>query len=92
MLPAFALALYINQNTDEAGNAAMRAVTRAMIDLTLTHRGRFFLPYQVHYTGKQLLAAYPELPEFLARKRAYDPDELFTSTFYRAIKSLSSTA
>ncbi|MGF7004605.1 FAD-binding oxidoreductase [Aminobacter sp. BE322] len=87
--PAFALVLYVNQSADEAGNQAMRALTRAMIDLTLRHRGRFFLPYQLHYTGRQLLASYPELPDFLARKRSYDPDELFTSTFYRAIKAMA---
>jgi FAD/FMN-containing dehydrogenase len=90
--PAFALVLYINQSTDDAGNAAQRELTRKMIDLTLQHKGRFFLPYQLHYTGKQLLASYPELPGFLARKREVDPGELFTSTFYRALKALSGTA
>lgn len=89
--PAFSLVLYVNQPTDEAGNAAMRTLTRAMIDLTLQHGGRFFLPYQLHFTGAQLLASYPELPAFLARKKQYDPDELFTSTFYRAIRMLAST-
>ena len=84
--------LYINQSADEAGNAAMRRLTRAMIDLTLKHRGRFFLPYQLHYTGEELLVAYPEMPAFLARKREYDPGELFSSTFYRAIKMLLPTA
>ncbi len=90
--PAFSLVLYINQNTEEAGNAAMRQLTRDLIDLTLKHRGRFFLPYQLHYTGKQLLASYPELPAFLAKKREIDPTELFGSTFYRALKSLSGVA
>jgi FAD/FMN-containing dehydrogenase len=90
--PAFALVLYINQPTDDAGNAAQRELTRKMIDLTLEHKGRFFLPYQLHYTAKQLLASYPELPAFLAKKREYDPDELFTSTFYRALKALTGTA
>lgn len=85
--PAFSLVLYVNQSTDTAGNAAMRALTRALIDLTLSHRGRFFLPYQIHYTRAQLLASYPELPAFLAAKRAYDSDELFTSTFYRALRT-----
>jgi hypothetical protein len=84
--PAFSLVLYINQSTDEAGNAAQRELTRKMIDLTLQHGGRFFLPYQLHYTGQQLLASYPELPAFLAKKLSYDPGELFTSTFYRALK------
>ncbi|EFG9941115.1 FAD-binding oxidoreductase, partial [Escherichia coli] len=87
--PAFALVLYINQTTDEAGNAAQRDLTRKMIDLTLLHGGRFFLPYQLHYTSRQLLESYPEVPAFLAKKLAYDPGELFTSTFYRALKTLS---
>ncbi|MCV3242962.1 FAD-binding protein [Mesorhizobium sp. ZC-5] len=90
--PAFSLVLYINQSTSDAGNAAMRQLTRDLIDLTLEHRGRFFLPYQLHYTGKQLLASYPELPAFLAKKRELDPTELFGSTFYRALKSLSGVA
>jgi FAD/FMN-containing dehydrogenase len=83
---AFSLVLYINQKTTDDGNAKMRALTREMIDHTLKHGGRFFLPYQLHYTRAQLLASYPELPAFLAKKREYDPTELFTSTFYRGLK------
>jgi FAD/FMN-containing dehydrogenase len=86
--PAFSLVLYINQRTDAAGNAAMRALTRELIDLTLAHRGRFFLPYQLHYTGQQLLASYPELPTFMAKKSEVDPEGLFTSTFWRGISAL----
>ncbi|MBZ9742816.1 MULTISPECIES: FAD-binding protein [unclassified Mesorhizobium] len=87
--PAYSLVLYINQPADADGNARMRALTRALIDVTIKHGGRFFLPYQLHYTGKELLASYPELPAFLAAKRHHDPTELFSSTFYRAIKALS---
>lgn len=87
--PVFSLVLYVNQSADADGNQKMRALTRALIDLTISHGGRFFLPYQLHYTGKQLLACYPELPAFLAKKRDYDPDELFSSTFYRAISGLA---
>jgi FAD/FMN-containing dehydrogenase len=86
--PAFSLVLYINQTTDQAGNARMRALTRALIDLTVARKGRFFLPYQLHYTAGQLLASYPELPAFLAKKREYDPDELFVSTFWRGVSKL----
>jgi len=39
-----------------------------------------------------LLASYPELPAFLVAKRHYDPTELFSSTFHRAIKALSGVA
>ncbi|WP_348629442.1 FAD-binding oxidoreductase [Mesorhizobium sp. M7A.T.Ca.US.000.02.2.1] len=90
--PAYSLVLYINQPTDADGNAKMRALTRALIDATIKHGGRFFLPYQLHYTARELLASYPELPAFLAAKRQYDPTELFSSTFYRAIKALSGVA
>ena len=89
---AFSLVLYINQKTDEDGSAKMRALTRELVDLTLKHRGRFFLPYQLHYTRAQLMAAYPELPAFLAKKREYDPRELFTSTFYRGLKAAAGVA
>lgn len=90
--PAYSLVLYINQSADEAGSAEMRKLTRAMIDLTIRHGGRFFLPYQLHYTGAELIASYPELPAFLAMKKQLDPNELFQSTFYRAIKTLSGAA
>ena len=64
---------------------------RALVDVTLKHGGRLFLPYQLHYTGEQLAASYPELPGVLAKKRELDPGELFTSTFYRAIKGVAGT-
>lgn len=86
--PAYSLVLYVNQPTTDAGNADMRKLTRALIDATLRHGGRFFLPYQLHFTGRQLLASYPELPDFLAAKMRYDPGELFQSTFYRVLKAL----
>ncbi len=90
--PAFSLVLYINQKTGAAGDAKMRALTRALIDACLSEGGRFFLPYQLHYTGKQLLAAYPELPAFVAAKRAYDPGGLLTSTWYRAVSAFAGLA
>ncbi|MEM8863505.1 MAG: FAD-binding oxidoreductase, partial [Chloroflexota bacterium] len=46
----FSLVLYINQTTDDAGNQEMAALTRDLIELTLEHDGRFFLPYQLYYT------------------------------------------
>ena len=62
--------------------------TAALIDACLSEGGRFFLPYQLHYTAKQLLAAYPQLPDVLAKKRELDPRGLFTSTWYRAVSGL----
>lgn len=81
--PAFSVVLYINQKTDDAGNAKMREITQELIDLTVAQQGRFFLPYQLHYSPEQLRASYPNVDEFFAAKRKYDPNELFTNTWYK---------
>jgi FAD/FMN-containing dehydrogenase len=79
---AFSVVLYVNQTSDEAGNAAMARFTSELIDLTTRLQGRFFLPYQLHYSPAQLRAAYPEVDAFFAAKRRLDPEELLTSTWY----------
>lgn len=88
----FSIVLYINQPTDSAGNEQMRRVTSELIDLTTEVGGRFFLPYQLHYTEAQLQRAYPEISSFFAAKRRYDPDLLLTNTFYeKYAKNLETT-
>lgn len=88
--PAFAVVLYINQRADADGNRRMKDLTQALIELTLAQRGRFFLPYQLHYTGEQLRRSYPEIGAFFAAKRKYDPQGVFTNTFYEKYGTISS--
>jgi FAD/FMN-containing dehydrogenase len=78
----FAVVLYVNQRTDAEGSARMERLTRALIDLSAEQGGRFFLPYQLHYSADQLRRAYPEVDEFFAAKLELDPDRRFTSHFY----------
>jgi FAD/FMN-containing dehydrogenase len=85
--PAFSLVLYINQTTDDEGNRRMKKATEELIDLTIAHKGRFFLPYQLYYSRDQLQRSYPEINDFFAAKRRYDPGELFTNTFYQKYAS-----
>jgi FAD/FMN-containing dehydrogenase len=80
--PAFSVVLYLNQSTDEAGNAAMARLTSDLIDLTASHGGRFFLPYQLHYTPAQLERSYPEIRAFFAAKRRWDPEGRFSNSWY----------
>lgn len=80
--PAFSVVLYLNQPTDAAGTAQMRRLTSDLIDLTLKQGGRFFLPYQLHYSPEQLARSYPEIRAFFAAKRAADPEGLFSNTWY----------
>ncbi|MCA1559751.1 MAG: FAD-binding oxidoreductase [Acidobacteria bacterium] len=78
----FAIVLYLNQTTDERGNPRMAQLTRELIDLTAKTGGRFFLPYQLHYTAAQLRRAYPEIDAFFRAKDKYDPGHVLTNTFY----------
>lgn len=78
----FAVVLYLNQRADADGTARMERLTGALIDLCAEQGGRFFLPYQLHYSAEQLRRAYPEVDEFFAAKLEYDPGRLFTNTFY----------
>jgi FAD/FMN-containing dehydrogenase len=78
----FSIVLYINQQADGPGNERMRQVTGELIDLTAEMDGRFFLPYQLHYTSEQLKRSYPEIEAFFAAKKRYDPDLILTNTFY----------
>ena len=83
-----AVVLYLHQSTDRAGHERMATLTRSLIDLCSSVGGRFFLPYQVHYTGDQLERAYPEIRRFLAARAEIDPDGLLTSTFSERIQGL----
>jgi len=80
--PAFSVVLYVNQSSDEAGTRAMARLTGDLIDLTARFGGRFFLPYQLHYTPAQLERAYPEIRAFFAAKRQWDPAGRFSNTWY----------
>ncbi len=80
--PAFSVVLYFNQRTDADGNAAMARLTSELIDLTLAHGGRFFLPYQQYYSNEQLARSYPEFRGFVAAKRQWDPDGRFGNSWF----------
>ncbi|MEM1013425.1 MAG: FAD-binding oxidoreductase, partial [Planctomycetota bacterium] len=61
---------------------------RRLFDLVIAHDGRFYLTYHRWATRDHLDAAYPEMPDFLRAKHAFDPDERFASDWYRHVKSL----
>lgn len=84
----YSIVLYINQPTTAEGNEKMGKITRELIDLAVSLDGRFYLPYQLHYTPEQLERSYPEISSFFEAKKRYDPDELFTNTFYEKYSNL----
>ncbi len=79
-----------NLLTPETAAGCQRTATtfRALFDVALALGGSFYLTYHTYATREQLLAAYPELPEFLNHKRRFDPNERFQSTWYHRIRRL----
>lgn len=73
---------------DAEGIARARDDFRRLIDRALERGGSFFLTYHRWATREQLLAAYPELPAFLAAKERLDPDERFQSDWYRHLREI----
>ena len=74
-------------HTDGGRRAAVGAF-RALIDLAIARGGSYFLTYHRFARREQVLACYPEFPDFLARKREFDPDEVFQSDWYRHNRAL----
>jgi FAD/FMN-containing dehydrogenase len=66
-----------------AGVELSAAAFRRLIDMAASRKGSWFLTYHTFGTRSQLLACYPQLPEFLRLKRRYDPAERFQSEWYR---------
>jgi FAD/FMN-containing dehydrogenase len=66
-----------------SGVARARADFQRLIDRAIEFGGRYFLTYHRFARRDQLLRCYPQMPEFLRRKQACDPDERFSSDWYR---------
>lgn len=67
----------------EAGRERAAESFRRLIDMAVRRGGSYYLTYHRWATRDQVLACHPRLPEFLRRKRAYDPELRFQSDWYR---------
>jgi len=61
---------------------------RRLIDAAIRYNGSYYLTYHRWATARQVLACYPQFPEFLRHKRRYDPDEVFQSDWYRHYRAM----
>jgi FAD/FMN-containing dehydrogenase len=69
----FSFVLYHKQRTWASAQENVGQWTRELIDLALTHEGRYYLPYQLHATQPQFERAYPEVEALRRVKRQADP-------------------
>ena len=78
----FAFVLYFNQKFNDKESRILQKTTVDLIDLAVGLNGTYYLPYQLYYSPEQLRRAYPEIDQFFAAKRKYDPQGLFSNKFY----------
>jgi FAD/FMN-containing dehydrogenase len=64
---------------------------RQLIDLGIAHQGSYYLTYHRWARKDQVERCYPQMRQFLALKRRYDPDELFQSNWYRHYREMFAT-
>ncbi len=80
----FALVLYYRQGVSPRDRAAVANWTGQLIDLAIAHQGSYYLPYQIHASREQFLAAYPRAEEFFALKKRIDPNNKFRNRLWDA--------
>ncbi|MFL5716145.1 MAG: FAD-binding oxidoreductase [Chloroflexota bacterium] len=68
---------------DDAGLASSAEAFGLLIDIAHAHGGSFYLTYHRFASLAQVEAGHPRFREFIAAKRRLDPDERFTSDWYR---------
>jgi FAD/FMN-containing dehydrogenase len=73
---------------DAAGIEKAKGDFLRLIDRGLSYGGSYYLTYHRWAERKQVVAAYPEFPEFLRLKRQLDPNEVFQSDWYRHYKTM----
>lgn len=82
----FGFVMLFNQSKNIQAEAEMRLLTQKLIDIAISLRGTYYLPYRLHATKEQMYKVYPQAKEFFLLKKKYDPDEVFQNRFYEAYK------
>lgn len=70
------------------GIAKAKTDFRRLIDEALNLGGSYYLTYHRWARKDQVLSAYPQFEDFLNKKKDYDPEERFTSEWYRHYKEM----
>jgi FAD/FMN-containing dehydrogenase len=80
----YSFVVYHEQGTSADACEAVAGWTRRLIDAALAEGGSYYLPYQIHATRDQFLAAYPHAQDYFAVKRRVDPQYKFRNRLWEA--------
>ena len=71
-----------------AGKQHSADAFRRLIDMAIARNGSYFLTYHRYARRDQVEACYPQMSDFLRRKRELDPSERLQSEWYRHYKKM----
>ncbi|MFF2875454.1 FAD-dependent oxidoreductase [Gottfriedia sp. NPDC057991] len=78
----FAFVVLIQHGKDKDSVQYAKEVIQKWTDITLEHRGTYYLPYYPYQSKQQMVTAYPKTQDFFNKKREFDPNGVFMNTFY----------
>lgn len=78
----FGFVMLFNQKKGAQQEKEMKELTQKLIDIAISLKGTYYLPYRLHATKEQLSQAYPAAESFFLLKKKYDPGLLFRNQFY----------
>jgi hypothetical protein len=81
--PWICIIFNIHVEHTEDGIDRAREAFRRLVDRSIACHGSYFPTYHRWATREQVLNCFPQLPEFLLRKQHLDPEERFSSDWYR---------
>jgi len=79
----FSFVLFYRQGLDQLSQREVAEWTRDLIDATLRHEGRYYLPYQLHATPDQFERTYPEVAKMRQLKSRVDPQGRFSNSLWQ---------
>jgi len=82
----FGFVMLFNQAKNNEAEIEMKSLTQELVDLAISLRGTYYLPYRLHATKEQMYKAYPQAKSFFELKKKYDPQEVFQNFFYTTYK------
>jgi FAD/FMN-containing dehydrogenase len=72
----------------QEGKAKTALAFEQLTEVALSLGGNYFLTYHRYANASQVRRGYPQMPEFLAKKRQWDPQERFQSDWYRHYRAM----
>ena len=82
--------IVFNLHTEHSAAGIRKAQTdfQRLITRAIEAGGSYYLTYHRWATREQVETCYPQLREFLRRKRCHDPREIFQSDWYRHYREM----